>query len=84
MSSFVERLSSIPKLIFGTATTATGAVISTSPELPAQAAQMHPMQLAVWIATILAGLGTFGLACVRACIEIRRERTGKPPAKLED
>lgn len=74
MTSIIERLSTIPKLIFGTATTATGAVISTTPELPTQAAAMHPMQLAVWVATILAGLGTFGLAAVRMVIEIRRER----------
>lgn len=77
MPTIIERLSTIPKLIFGTATTATGAVISTAPDLPAQAAQMHPMQIAVWGATILAGLGTFGLACVRACIEIRREKNRK-------
>jgi len=77
MHPLVERLSTIPKLIFGTATTATGAVVSTSPDLPLQAAQMHPMQIAVWVATILAGLGTFGLVVVCMVIEIRRERKGR-------
>jgi hypothetical protein len=77
MPSIIERLSTIPKLIFGTATTATGAVVSTAPSLPAQAAEMHPMQIAVWVATILAGLGTFGLAVVRGVLEIRREKNRK-------
>jgi len=72
MQALIERLATIPRLILGTATTATGAVVSTSPDLPAQAASMHPMQIAVWGATILAGVGTFGLAVVRGVIEIRK------------
>jgi hypothetical protein len=75
MSDLIERISTLPRLVLGTATTAAGAVVSTNPEaIPVIQAQpeMHWMQIAVWAATILAGLGTFGLAVVRGVIEIRK------------
>jgi len=66
MTDLLERLATFPRMIATTTATAAGAVASNAPEMMAEP---NWFRIAVGTATILAGLGTFGLAVLRAYIE---------------
>lgn len=55
-------------MIASTAVTGVGATVSSVPA----AGGPHWMQLVVWVATALAGAGTFGLCVLRGYIELRK------------